>query len=387
VLWLVGAGPGDPGLLTVRARCLLREATVVLADPACVALAREVGAGPAVAAVPPVQDWPRAENRTVVRLVPGDGLAGSATERAELQRLGIDFEVVPGIAAAAAEHAAPTSGPSGPGRRPLAGRTVVVARPEGQQAALAEALRRRGARVLAMPVIAIGRPDDGGVALADAVRRVHTYDWLVVTSANGARALLDAIADLRDLVGVRLAAIGPATAAVLAEARVPAAIVPARFVAEGLLDEFPAPPAGGGRVLLVRAAVARDTLPDGLRRTGWTVDVVAAYRTVAAEVPDDALAAAAAADVALVTSPSTIERLAHLLGADRLAPGGAGPAVIAIGPVTAAAAQALGVRVDAVAERYDVDGLIEAVCRWATAPGSRAGAPVAGGGPEVRSGP
>ena len=378
MLWLVGAGPGDPGLLTVRARCLLREAAVVLADPVCVALAREVGAGPAVVAVPPVPDWPRADVDTVVRLVPGDGLAASAAERAELQRLGIDFEVVPGVAVAAGEQAAAPPGPIAAGHRPLAGRTVVVPRPEGQQAVLAEALRRRGARVVVMPVIAIAAPDDGGAALAAAVRRLHTYDWLVVTSANGARALLEAIDDLRALAGVRLAAIGPATAAVLAAARVPAALVPARFVAEGLLDEFPAPPSGGGRVLLVRAAVARDTLPDGLRGAGWTVEVVAAYRTVAAQVPDDALAEAGAADVALVTSPSTVERLAGLLGADHLAPGGAGPAVIAIGPVTAAAAETLGVRVDAVAERYDVDGLLEVVCRWATASGD--------GGPGASSG-
>jgi uroporphyrinogen-III synthase len=110
---------------------------------------------------------------------------------------------------------------------------------------------------------------------------------------------------------------------------------------------------------------------------------------VAAEVPADALAAAADADVALVTSPSTVQRLAGLLGADQLEPGAGGPAVIAIGPVTAAAAASLGVRVDGVAERYDVDGLLDAVCRWAlssTGP-DRVGPPGAGDGPGVRSGP
>ena len=86
MLWLVGAGTGDPGQLTVRARDLLREASVVLADPSCAALVREVGARAALRPVPPVRSWPSGETETVVRLLPGDGLGVSVAERAEIGR-------------------------------------------------------------------------------------------------------------------------------------------------------------------------------------------------------------------------------------------------------------------------------------------------------------
>ncbi len=173
----------------------------------------------------------------------------------------------------------------------------------------------------------------------------------MLTSANGASRLLDALHDARDLGGVRVAAIGPGTAGVLARGGIVADLVPERYVAESLLDAFPAPPPEGGRVLLARAAVARDVLPDGLRARGWTVDVVEAYRTRPAPATPELLGASAAADAITFTSSSTVE---HYLEAAGRA--GVPPVVACIGPVTAATARSLGLDVTVEADVHTVDG-------------------------------
>jgi uroporphyrinogen III methyltransferase/synthase len=240
--------------------------------------------------------------------------------------------------------------------RPLFGQTVVVTRPEGQASVLAEQLRAQGAEVVVLPVIEIEDPADGGTALAEALAHVHDYDWLVLTSANGARRVLDALPDARALGGVSVAAIGPGTAAALAEGNIQADLVPDKYVAEGLLDAFPDPPDGPGRILLARAAVARDTLPEGLRAAGWEVDVVEAYRTIPAAPSPDLLDAAGAADVVTFTSSSTVTRFLEVAGADRVP-----PLVACIGPITAATAREAGLEVDVEADEHTVPGLVAAL--------------------------
>ncbi len=365
MLWLVGAGPGDPDLVTRRGAELLGEAVVVLADRSLWPLARTLA--PAASLNEPAEPalWPTGE--VVVRLYHGDGVADSLGERGVLDALERPFDLVPGPDRSVADAARSALGSRTAERRPLLGSVIVVTRPAGQQASLSDPLRRWGAQVVEMPTIAIDSPLDGGAGLSAALQQVGTYDWVVVTSANGAAALLDVVADVRTLAGVGVAAIGPATASVLAAGHLPPDLVPATFVAEGLLAAFPPPPHGGaGRVLLVRAEVARDVLPEGLRAAGWKVEVVPAYRTVAATVPDDVSTAAAAADAVLFSSPSTVQQFVARVGADRLrhAPS-EGPTLFAIGPVTAAALVAAGLRADVVAERYDVTGLLDAVLAWA----------------------
>jgi uroporphyrinogen III methyltransferase/synthase len=163
--------------------------------------------------------------------------------------------------------------------------------------------------------------------------------------------------DGRDLGGVRIAAIGPGTAEVLRAANLVADLVPGRFVAEALLDVFPRPHDGyEGRVLLARAAVARDVLPEGLRAAGWHVDVVPAYRTVTAAPDPDAIERAATADIITFTSSSTVDRYLELAGAERV------PAIVAcIGPITAATARDRGLHVDIEADVHSMDGLVDAI--------------------------
>ena len=135
--------------------------------------------------------------------------------------------------------------------------------------------------------------------------------------------------------------------------------MPERFVAEGLLDELPG---GPGRVLLARAEVARDVLPDGLAARGWAVDVVDVYRTVPASVTPTELERVRHADAITFTSSSTVEHFVALAGADAVP-----PVVACIGPVTAATARRLGLHVDVEATEHTIDGLVAAlVAHWST---------------------
>jgi uroporphyrinogen-III synthase len=185
------------------------------------------------------------------------------------------------------------------------------------------------------------------------VDRLGTYDWLVLTSVNGVERLFAEIPDTRALGGVRIAAIGSGTGAALARYRVIADLVPEEYVAESLLEAFPA---GPGRVLLARAAVARDVLPEGLRAKDWEVDVVDAYRTVAGAADPAALDAAASADAITFTSSSTVTGYLEIAGGDRVP-----PVVVTIGPITSATATTNGLVVTAEATEHTIDGVVDAL--------------------------
>jgi len=263
---------------------------------------------------------------------------------------------------------------TGSDARPLHGSTVVVTRASEQARDLLDRLVASGAEVVAAPTIEILDPVDGGAELVEVLAGPVSYDWLVVTSPNGAERVLDALGHAGGNAhtggdghtgslgaGVRVAAIGPGTAEVLARAGLSVDLQPERYVAESLLEAFGDPPPGGGRVLLARAAVARDVLPDGLRARGWTVDVVDAYRTVGARYDDDTRARVGAADAITFTSSSTVRNFVDAMGGSGPALAHVPPIVVCIGPVTAATAEELGFRVTAVAEEHTIDGLVSSL--------------------------
>jgi uroporphyrinogen-III synthase len=370
IVW-VGVGTGDADQLTRRAWDVLTSADrLVVQDHSLLGLARSVTATADRPGGVPVEvaegRWWATASGLVAFLVRGDGLGPFGTggspagePRPVDDRPPLD-DIVVGVAADAEERAVRRLVEEGvdlASARPLRGLTVVVTRAAEQAGGLATPLVRLGARVVELPTIRIGEPADGGAGLDAALASPSRYDWVVVTSVNGARAVSRRVPDARRLAGVRLAAIGPATAQALAEAHLPPDLVPPRFVAESLLEVFPS---GSGRVLLARAAVARDVLPDGLRERGWTVDVVEAYRTAPARPADDALERLAGADVACFTAPSTFEQFLELAGRSRLA-----PAVACIGPVTAAAVRAAGITPAVVAPVHTIPGLVDALITWA----------------------
>ena len=209
---------------------------------------------------------------------------------------------------------------------------VIVTRPREQAAALVERLEALGHEVVACPLIEV-------VPLGGGPVDTSRYDWVIVTSANGARELA------RRRIGrlPRIAAIGPGTAAALADEGIPVALVPAVSTQEGLLAELPRP---AGRVLFAGAEGARQLLVETL-----DADFVPLYRTVAVTPIEPPRG-----DVAALTSSSAARAL------------GALPVrvpVVSIGPQTSAAARDAGLEVVAEAESHDLDGLVAAVDRLA----------------------
>ncbi|MGH2712842.1 MAG: uroporphyrinogen-III synthase, partial [Thermoleophilaceae bacterium] len=217
-----------------------------------------------------------------------------------------------------------------------------------QASGLAARLRELGAAVLETPAIRIERR---AVELPD----LAAYDVVCFTSPNGVRLFFDALeGDARSLAGAAVAAIGPSTAAELRRHGIRADVVPESFVAEGLLEALPE--VRGRRVLVARAADARDVLPDGLRERGASVDVVALYDTVAEPISADQRRAMTASTYVTFTSSSTVRFF--LEGGGELSDGAR---VVSIGPVTSATLREHGIEPHVEAERHDIDGLVDAI--------------------------
>ena len=478
-VYLVGAGPGDPGLLTVRGADVLGRADVVVYDRLSVAslldLAPPAAERISVGKTPGAESTPQEDinallvergqaGRTVVRLKGGDPFvfARGGEEALALAAAGVAFEVVPGVSSAVAApayagvpvthrglstsftvvtgHEDPWAATEtdwdavarvggtivvlmgaatradiaarlmGAGmqadtpvmsvqwgttprqctvrttlaglgaadvrspativigavaaldvawfeQRPLFGRSVVVPRAEHQAGTLVGRLRELGAGVVDVPAIRI---EPGDAIPSD----LSAYAWIAFTSTNAVEALFACVRDARALGGVLVAAVGPGTAAALRARGVEPDLVPPPSNAEGLVAAFAndvslggASPAGAGRrVLLPQSAIAKPVLRDGLQAKGWAVDVVAAYRTVAAEVDERARAAVRDAHAVAFTSSSTVENLVAAVGA-----GGIPSTVVCIGPATEEAARAAGLAVAATADPHSLDGLVEAV--------------------------
>ncbi len=266
-------------------------------------------------------------------------------------------------------------------RRPLHGRRIVVTRARAQASGLAATLRGLGAEVVELPAIRI-EPRIESEEVRWAVERIGEYALICVTSPNGARLLFDALhgagldaralggtsklqqvgggdsgADGQARAGTVVAAIGPGTARALAEHGIAADIVPERFVAEALVEALEAVEIDGRRVLVARAAEARDVLPEALRKRGAEVDVVALYETVREDPAPEAIEATQGADYVTFTSSSTVRNLTEVLG-DRFP---TGAQVVSIGPITSEAARDAGLEVAIEAKRHDVDGLVDAL--------------------------
>jgi uroporphyrinogen III methyltransferase/synthase len=484
IVYLVGAGPGDPGLLTVRALELIADADVILydrlipssaldgarADAELVYVGKE-GGGPQIDQAETERllvEHARA-GRRVVRLKGGDPFVfGRGGEEAlTLRAAGIAFEVVPGVTAGVAapayagipvthrelssgvafvtgheaepsldwaalaafpgtlvfymgvralpgiserlraagradsEPAAVVERGTLPGQRtvlatladvaeraaaagirapavtlvgpvaalreqlawletrPLFGRTIAVTRARAQASALAARLRALGAAVVEAPAIRTR-------TLETELPVLDGYDLVCVTSPVGAHELWTRLRaagrDARALAGHRVAAIGPGTARALEEHGIAADVVPARAVAEGLVEALA--DLEVARALVLRAREGRDVLPDALRARGAEVDVLALYETVPEPLDAATAAAARAADFLTFTSASTVRFFVAAAGEDALR----GPRVASIGPATSEALREFSVAPDIEADPHTPDGLVDALVAAAGRP-------------------
>jgi uroporphyrinogen III methyltransferase/synthase len=259
--------------------------------------------------------------------------------------------------------------------RPLFGKRVLVTRSRAQAGALSKRLEELGAEAIEVPAIEVQPPEDWAL-LDGAMARLGSFAWAVFTSVNAVEMFMQRLAaagkDARALAGVRLCAIGPATAEALAARGLRADHVPEAFTTARLAESLDVAP--GQRVLLPRADIAPQDLVRGLESRGAIVEQVTAYRTVTPErsrqLAREALASGRI-DLVTFTSSSTVQNLVVLLGEDakRLL---ANVPIASIGPMTTRTAESLGLRVAVTARRHTIPGLVEAVVE-ALAPSANAG--------------
>jgi uroporphyrinogen III methyltransferase / synthase len=252
--------------------------------------------------------------------------------------------------------------------RPLFGIKVLVTRPRDQAKELSDLLAAYGAGLLEVPTIAIVPPRDWA-SLDRAIARLAEYQWVIFTSVNGVYFFLKRLEelglDIRALAGARLAAIGPRTAEALAAARLKVDLLPSEYQAEGLLAAFEQKDIDKARMLIARAEVARDVLPEQLRARGADVTVAVAYRTdrpdVDAAAVKESLRRGEIGAVAF-TSSSTVRNYVELFAnpeeARRLT---AGAVVACIGPITAKTAEDYGLKVAVQGKTNTVPALAEAI--------------------------
>jgi uroporphyrinogen III methyltransferase/synthase len=254
--------------------------------------------------------------------------------------------------------------------RPLFGKTVVVTRTREQASDLIAQVQALGAETLEFPTIRIVPPSDW-TPLDQAVDHLSEYHWIFFTSPNGVRFFFQRLEqlgqDLRILKGIRLAVIGPATAKELGRYHLRPDLVPEKYQAEGLLNALAQIPFQDQKVLLPRAALARDVLPEGLKNLGAEVTVVSAYQTLPAEAEKSFLEGKldrGEVDCLTFTSSSTVIHFLALFSRREILSRLKSVVIACIGPITAQTARDNGLTVSVTAEEFTIPGLVKEIEKY-----------------------
>ena len=252
-------------------------------------------------------------------------------------------------------------------QKPLAGKRIVITRARKQAETVARSIEELGGEVIDFPTIEICPPENFAEFDA-ALDKLSLYDWVIFTSVNSVEPFLERL-KLRGktaeaLNAHKVGAIGAETAKRLEAARIRASLVPERYQAEGILDAISPEEICGKRVLIPRAAEAREILPATLRKWGAVVDVVVAYRTELPRLdvhPLSDLLVERKVDVITFTSSSTVRNFVRLFGGRKLGEIARGSTIACIGPITAATVEELGGRADIVADQFTVKDMLRAI--------------------------
>ncbi len=254
--------------------------------------------------------------------------------------------------------------------RPLWGKTVVVTRSRQQASKLVALLAAAGARCLEVPTLEIGPPDDFG-PFDQALKNLPRYQWVIFTSANGVAAFMARLfeqgKDVRALGGARIAAIGPATAEALRAYGLKADVVPHAFKAEVLLEALSPLVAPGSKMLLARAQIAREVLPEGLLRLGAKLDVAPVYKArPPGGIPPEAEAALkeGRVDILTFTSSATVHNFVKLVGKERFQALASKAVVASIGPITTGTLKEYRVTPQIEPQDYTIPALVEAIIEY-----------------------
>jgi uroporphyrinogen III methyltransferase / synthase len=252
----------------------------------------------------------------------------------------------------------------------LRGKRILITRARTQAKPLVQAIEALGGEVVEFPTIEIRPPESYG-PLDRAIEQIKIYDWFIFTSANGVERFLARFEklekNLADLAGIEIAAIGPETAKRLEAAGIPTGVIPQRYQAEGILETLAGKTLQGKKVLIPRAAKARDILPETLRRQGAQVDVVVAYQTVLPQVDVPALCrvlSEGGVDMVTFTSSSTASNFAVMLRGQDLPRLLSRIVIACIGPITKKTVEDLGLRADVVAAEFTIPGLVSAIADY-----------------------
>ncbi len=255
-------------------------------------------------------------------------------------------------------------------KRPLLGKRIIVTRSRSQASGLVQRLSELGAECIELPTIKVVEPDSWEL-LDESLAGLDTFDWIVFTSVNGVdfffSRLFDKGLDCRALASVKLATIGPATAAKLNKYGLKSDLIPENYRAEAVVAAFGKHDLKGAKILLARAEQARQLLAKELSSMGARIVEATTYKTLS-ETPDlsalEEFSAKRPADMITFTSSSTVTNFHNL--ASQAGKNGieAARAVACIGPITANTARKLGYRVSTTAEVYTIEGLCRAIVRF-----------------------
>lgn len=261
--------------------------------------------------------------------------------------------------------------------KPLFGKRIVVTRAREQASTLIELLEAQGAEAIPLPVIQI-QPASDYQKLDQAIGQIETYDWVIFTSVHGVGFFWERLKamgkDSRDLKGIRLGAIGPATASELRGHGLEPDLVPSEFRAEALLEGLQGETLKGKHILIPRAAKARDLLPKGLRQRGARVEVVEAYQTGKAATDFRRIRGRLVRgeiDVVTFASSSTVHHFMEGMGRGGIDSLGENTAIACIGPITTATARDYGLKVVIQPREYTIPSLVKAIASFFEKGGGR----------------
>lgn len=252
--------------------------------------------------------------------------------------------------------------------KPLFGKTIVVTRSREQASEFADQLYEYGAQVIEFPTIEIAKPDTVQ-SLDEAINNIQSYDWLVFTSINGADAFFQRLfelgKDIRELKGIKVCAIGPATEDGIRKYYIKVDCRPPKFVAESVVDELKkVTTIKGERFLLPRADIARSFLPEELQKLGGKVTDLVAYKTIMAQPRNINLADKirnGEVHIVTFTSSSTVRNFAEIIGKENLLALNSHVQYASIGPITTQTAEEMGLRITIKANEYTIPGLVSAI--------------------------
>jgi len=251
--------------------------------------------------------------------------------------------------------------------KPLLKKQILVTRALDQARSFVDLLENKGAFPILFPTIETV-PPDSWKALDHAIQNINNYDWIIFTSANGAKYFLERLeknrVDIKDLRDIRLCAIGPKTAGILKKSGIKIDYIPSEFKAEGVIEELISKGIKGKKILIPRASIAREILPEELKNMGAFVEAVDTYKTIQpAEKTDDIRKMLKNKEIDMITftSSSTVTNFVNMFKKEEIFSLIHGVDIACIGPITAKTVEKYNLQPHIIPDDYTIEALTQAI--------------------------